>query len=79
MIRDFLDPRHDSLWERLQQWMVGLRLLRRSCFLPSVKKRRETALPLEEGEDLQDAVARRPREAPPPLHKPLKFIHHFLI
>ena len=36
------------------------------------KKRRETALPPEEGEGLQDAVARRPGEPPSPLRKPLK-------
>ena len=44
------------------------------------KKRRETALPPEEGEGLQDAAAERPGELPPPLRKPLKkLIHHFLI
>ena len=30
------------------------------------------ALPPQEGEGLQDAVARRPGEPPPPLCKPLK-------
>ena len=34
----------DSLWEKLQPWMVGLCLLRRSWFLPLMKKRRETVL-----------------------------------
>ena len=34
----------DSLWERLQWWMVvGLHLLRRSYFLPLMKKK-ETVL-----------------------------------
>ena len=36
------------------------------------EKEGDCALPLEEGEDLQDAAARCPSEAPPPLHKPLK-------
>ena len=36
------------------------------------KKEGESALPPEEGEDLQDAVAERPGELPPPLHKLLK-------
>ena len=36
------------------------------------KKEGESALPPEEGEGLQDAVAERPGELPPPLHKPLK-------
>ena len=52
--------------------VVGLHLLRRSYFLPLTKKRRETALPPEKGEGLQDAAAGRPGEPPPPLHKPLK-------
>ena len=52
--------------------MVGLHLLRRSCFLPLTKKRRETALPPEEGEGLQDAVAGRPGEPPTRLCKALK-------
>ena len=44
------------------------------------KKERESALPPEEGEGLQDATAERPGELPPPLRKPLKkLIHHFLI
>ena len=34
----------DSLWERLQWWIVGLHLLCRSCFLPLTKKSRETVL-----------------------------------
>ena len=49
MIRDSWTPGMrllDSLWERLQQWMVGLRLLHRSCFLPLMEKRRETVLNL---------------------------------
>ena len=51
--------------------VVGLHLLCRSYFLPLANKRRDT-IPPEEGEDLQDAVARRPGKPPPPLHKPLK-------
>ena len=63
----------DSLWKRLQQWMVGLRLLHRSCFLPLTKKTEgDCALSPEEREDLQDTAARRPSKAPPPLQKPLK-------
>ena len=50
---------------------MGLHLLHRSYFLPLANKRRDT-IPPEEGEDLQDAVARRPGKPPPPLHKPLK-------
>ena len=34
-------------------------------------KRRKKKSAEERGEDLQDAVARRPGELPPPLHKPL--------
>ena len=52
--------------------VVGLQLLHKSYFLPLTKKRRETALPPEEGEGLQDAVAGHPGEPPSPLHKPLK-------
>ena len=36
------------------------------------EKEGDCALPPEEGEDLQDAVAERPGELPPPLHKLLK-------
>ena len=36
------------------------------------EKEGDCALPLEEGEGLQDAVAGRPGEPPLPLHKPLK-------
>ena len=36
------------------------------------KKEGESALPPEEGEGLQDPVAERPGELPPPLRKPLK-------
>ena len=36
------------------------------------EKEGDCALPLENGEDLQDAVARCPRGASPPLRKPLK-------
>ena len=35
-------------------------------------KEGDCAVPLEEGEGLQDAAAWRPGEPPPPLHKPLK-------
>ena len=43
------------------------------------EKEGDCALPPEEGEGLQDAVAWRPGEPPPPLHKPLKIIQQFLI
>ena len=36
------------------------------------EKEGDCALPPEEGEGLQDPVARHPGEAPPPLRKPLK-------
>ena len=36
------------------------------------KKERESALPPEEGEGLQDAAAECPGKLPPPLCKPLK-------
>ena len=43
-------------------------------------KRRKKKSEEERGEDLQDTVARRPGELPPPLRKLLKkLIHHFLI
>ena len=59
----------DSLWERLEWWMVvGLHLLLRSYFLQLMKKRRDTvALPPEEGEGLQDTAAGHPGESPSPL------------
>ena len=45
-----------------------------------LKRRRKKKSAEERGEDLQDTVARRPGELPPPLHKLLKkLIHHFLI
>ena len=36
------------------------------------EREKDYALPPKEGEGLQGAVARRPGEPPPPLHKPLK-------
>ena len=36
------------------------------------EKKGDCALSPKEGEGLQDAVARRPGQPPPPLHKPLK-------
>ena len=45
-----------------------------------LKRRRKKKSAEERGEDLQDTVARRPGELPPPLRKLLKkLIHHFLI
>ena len=57
--------------------LVGLHFLRRSYFLPLMKKKEgDCALPPEEGKGLQDAAAGRPGEPPgePPrrLRKPLK-------
>ena len=43
---------------------------------PLANKRRDT-IPPEEGEDLQDAAARRPGEPPSPLRKPLKIYPTF--
>ena len=45
-----------------------------------LKRRMKKKSAEERGEDLQDTVARRPGELPPPLRKLLKkLIHHFLI
>ena len=45
-----------------------------------LKRRRKKKSAEERGEDLQDTVARRPGELPPPLRKLLKkLIYHFLI
>ena len=83
MIRDILDSQHEAVRQPM-----GVAIAVDGGSPPSAQiifsaideeKEGDCALSPEEGEGLQDPVARHPGEAPPPLHKPLKFIHHFLI
>ena len=76
MIRDVLDPQHEAVRQSMGEATVvdGGSPPSVQIMFSAIDEEKEgdCALPLKEGEDLQDAVARRPREAPPPLHKPLK-------
>ena len=76
MIRDVLDPQHEAVRQSMGEATVvdGGSPPSVQIMFSAIDEEKEgdCALPPKEGEDLQDAVARRPREAPPPLHKPLK-------
>ena len=76
MIRDVLDPRHEAVRQPMGEATAvdaGSPPSAQIMFSAiDEEKEGDCALPPKEGEDLQDAVARCPREAPPPLHKPLK-------
>ena len=76
MIRDVLDPRHEAVRQPMGEATAvdgGSPPSAKITFSATdEKKEGDCALPPEEGEDLQDAAARRPSKAPPPLRKLLK-------
>ena len=76
MIRDILDPRHEAVRQPMGEATAvdgGSPPSAKITFSATdEKKEGDCALPPEEGEDLQDAAARRPSKAPPPLRKLLK-------
>ena len=76
MIRNILDPQHEDVRQPMGKATAvdgGYPPSAQIMFSATDKKKEgDCALPLEEGEDLQDAAARCPSEAPPPLLKPLK-------
>ena len=77
MIRNVLDPRHEAvrqpMGEAIEVDGSGSPPSTQIIFSAIDKEKEgDCALPPKEGEGLQDAVARRPGEPPPPLRKPLK-------
>lgn len=76
MIRDVLDPRHEAVRQPMgESTAVDDGSLPSAQIMFSAidgKKEGDCAQPPEEGEDLQNAAARHPSDAPPPLRKPLK-------
>ena len=76
MIRDVLDPRHEAVRKPMGEATEvdggSLPSAQITFSATDEKKEGDFALPPEEGEDLQDAAARRPSKAPPPLRKLLK-------
>ena len=83
MIRDVLDPWHEAVRQPMGEAAAvnGGSLPSAQIMFSATDEEQEgdCAPPPEEGEGLQDTAAGSPREPPPPLCKPLKFIHHFLI
>ena len=76
MIRDVLDPRHEAVRQPMGEATAvdggSPPSAKITLSATDEKKEGDCALPPEEGEDLQDAAARRPSKAPPPLRKLLK-------
>ena len=76
MIRDVLDLRHEAVRQPMGEATAvdaGSPPSAQIMFSAiDEEKEGDCALPPEEGDDLQDAAAGHPSEAPPPLHKPLK-------
>ena len=76
MIRDVLDPRHEAVRKPMGEATEvdggSLPSAQITFSATDEKKEGDCALPPEEGEDLQDAAARCPSKAPPPLRKLLK-------
>ena len=76
MIRDVPDPRHEAVRKPMGEATEvdggSLPSAQITFSATDEKKEGDFALPPEEGEDLQDAAARRPSKAPPPLRKLLK-------
>ena len=76
MVKNVLDPRHEAVRQPLGEATAvdGGSLPSAQIMFSAIDEEKEgdCALPLENGEDLQDAVARCPRGASPPLRKPLK-------
>ena len=59
----------DSLWERLEWWMVvGLHLLLKSYFLQLMKKRRDTVLYLPRKERVYRMLQKGTLASPLPLY-----------
>ena len=76
MIRDVLDPRHEAVRQPMGEAAAvdGGPPPSAQIIFSAIdgKKEGDCAQPPEEGEDLQNAAARHPSDAPPPLRKPLK-------
>ena len=76
MIRDVPDPRHEAVRKPMGEATEvdggSLPSAQITFSATDEKKEGDCALPPEEGEDLQDAAARLPSKAPPPLRKLLK-------